>query len=29
VAGMSKYHFLRSFRRIVGLTPYQYLLAGC
>jgi AraC-like DNA-binding protein len=26
VAGMSKYHFLRSFRRIVGLTPYQYLL---
>jgi AraC family transcriptional regulator len=26
-AGMSKYHFLRSFRRIVGMTPYQYLLA--
>ena len=25
-AAMSKYHFLRSFRRIVGLTPYQYLL---
>lgn len=26
VAGMSKYHFLRTFRRIVGLTPYRYLL---
>ncbi len=26
VASMSKYHFLRSFRRIVGLTPYRYLL---
>jgi AraC family transcriptional regulator len=25
-AGMSKYHFLRSFHRIVGLTPYRYLL---
>jgi AraC family transcriptional regulator len=25
-ASMSKYHFLRSFRRIVGLTPYRYLL---
>jgi len=23
---MSKYHFLRTFRRIVGMTPYQYLL---
>jgi AraC family transcriptional regulator len=26
VASMSKYHFLRSFRRITGMTPYQYLL---
>jgi AraC family transcriptional regulator len=26
VAAMSKYHFLRTFRRIVGVTPYQYLL---
>jgi AraC family transcriptional regulator len=25
-AGISKYHFLRSFRRIVGMTPYQFLL---
>ena len=24
---MSKYHFLRIFRRIVGITPYQYLLS--
>jgi AraC family transcriptional regulator len=26
IACMSKYHFLRSFRRIVGVTPHQYLL---
>ncbi len=26
VARMSKYHFLRVFRRVVGLTPYQALL---
>jgi AraC-like DNA-binding protein len=26
VAAMSKYHFLRSFRRSVGVTPYRYLL---
>jgi AraC-like DNA-binding protein len=26
VAMMSKYHFLRTFRRIVGRTPHQYLL---
>ena len=26
VACMSKYHFLRSFRRIVGVTPHQLLL---
>jgi AraC-like DNA-binding protein len=26
VACMSKYHFLRTFRRIVGLTPHQFLL---
>jgi AraC family transcriptional regulator len=25
-ACMSKYHFLRSFRRIVGVTPYHFLL---
>lgn len=25
-AAMSKYHFLRIFRRIVGMTPYQFLL---
>jgi AraC-like DNA-binding protein len=23
---MSKYHFLRTFRRTVGVTPYQFLL---
>ena len=26
VAIMSKYHFLRTFRRIVGVTPYRFLL---
>lgn len=26
VAIMSKYHFLRTFRRIVGVTPYEHLL---
>jgi len=26
VAIMSKYHFLRTFRRAVGMTPYQFLL---
>ncbi|WP_300301859.1 AraC family transcriptional regulator [Ferrovibrio sp.] len=26
IACMSKYHFLRCFRRVVGSTPYQYLL---
>ncbi len=26
VAGVSKFHFLRSFARVVGLTPYRYLL---
>jgi AraC family transcriptional regulator len=26
VAIMSKYHFLRTFRHTVGMTPYQYLL---
>ena len=27
-AGMSKYHFLRVFRRLAGVTPYQYLLSA-
>jgi AraC family transcriptional regulator len=27
VAAMSKYHFLRTFRRTVGITPYQFLLS--
>ncbi|MFC4170520.1 helix-turn-helix domain-containing protein [Microvirga sp. GCM10011540] len=26
-AHMSKYHFLRTFRRLTGSTPYQYLLS--
>jgi AraC-like DNA-binding protein len=26
IVGMSKYHFLRTFRRTVGVTPYQFLL---
>ena len=26
VAGLSKHHFLRVFRRSVGMTPHQYLL---
>jgi AraC family transcriptional regulator len=24
--GMSRYHFLRTFRRVVGMTPHQYVL---
>lgn len=27
VAAVSKYHFLRTFRRVVGMTPYQFLLS--
>jgi AraC family transcriptional regulator len=27
VAGMSKYHFLRSFRALMGVTPHQLLIA--
>ncbi len=27
VARTSKYHFLRTFRHLVGMTPYQFLLA--
>jgi AraC-like DNA-binding protein len=27
VAIMSKYHFLRTFRHLVGMTPYQFLLS--
>lgn len=26
-AGLSKYHFLRTFREVVGRSPYQYVLA--
>jgi len=26
VAAMSKFHFLRQFRRIIGATPYDYLI---
>ena len=26
VARMSKYHFLRTFRQVLGVTPYQLLL---
>lgn len=25
-AGLSKYHFLRTFRRVTGVTPYKFLL---
>jgi AraC-like DNA-binding protein len=28
VAGMSKYHFLRTFRRLAGVTPHQYLISA-
>ncbi|MGL5361626.1 MAG: helix-turn-helix domain-containing protein [Bosea sp. (in: a-proteobacteria)] len=28
VASMSKFHFLRVFKRTVGLSPYQFLLAA-
>jgi AraC family transcriptional regulator len=28
IAGMSKYHFLRVFRRLTGVTPYQYLISA-
>jgi transcriptional regulator GlxA family with amidase domain len=28
IAGMSKYHFLRVFRRLTGLTPHQYLISA-
>lgn len=27
VAVMSKYHFLRTFRSVIGMTPYQFLLS--
>jgi AraC family transcriptional regulator len=27
MARMSKYHFLRTFRRVTGMTPHRYLLA--
>ena len=26
IAGLGRHHFLRSFRRLVGMTPYRYLL---
>ena len=25
-AAMSPYHFLRTFRAVVGMTPHQYIL---
>jgi AraC-like DNA-binding protein len=28
IAGMSKYHFLRLFRRLTGVTPHQYLISA-
>ena len=28
IAGMSKYHFLRIFRRLTGVTPHQYLISA-
>src|SRR5271154_4831622 len=28
VAGMSKYHFLRVFRRLTGVTPHRYLTSA-
>ena len=28
IAGMSKYHFLRVFRRLTGVTPHQYLISA-
>ena len=27
-AGMSKYHFLRVFRRLTGMTPHRYLVSA-
>jgi AraC family transcriptional regulator len=27
IAGLSKYHFLRVFRRLTGVTPHQYLIS--
>ena len=26
IAGLSRHHFLRTFRRLAGMTPYRYLL---
>ena len=28
IAEMSKYHFLRVFRRLTGVTPHQYLISA-
>jgi AraC family transcriptional regulator len=28
VAGMSRYHFLRVFRRLTGMTPHRYLISS-
>jgi AraC family transcriptional regulator len=28
VAGMSKFHFLRVFRRLTGVTPHQYVISA-
>jgi AraC family transcriptional regulator len=27
IAAMSKFHFLRTFRRVIGTTPYRYVMA--
>jgi AraC family transcriptional regulator len=28
IAGMNKYHFLRVFRRLTGMTPHRYLISA-